>query len=117
MISEICMTAKYPDIARTVAPPDVFHVSVKDPILILANEFYVVDSLVTKVRRAVVKAESAMMFHRVQSTMRRSDVERDFGRMHLEAEIYIQRVTRLTDRQEAFAKIVKTFREEILTRR
>ena len=68
-------------------------------------------------RRVVVKPESAMIFYRVQSTMRRSDVERDLGRMHFEREIHIQRVKSIKDRQETFAKIVKTFLEELLTRR
>ncbi len=100
-----------------MAPPDVFHVSVEDPILELANEFYVVDSLVAKMGRVVVKAEPAMMFHRLQRTVRRSDIKRDLGRMHLEREIDIQRVESLKDRQETFAKIVKTFLDEILTGR
>ena len=117
VITEIGVTSKYADFARTVAPPDVFHVSVEDPILELANESYVVDSLVTEMRRIVVKPESAMMFHRVQSTMRRRDVERNLSRMYLEPEINIQRVKSLKDRQETFAKIVKPFLEEILARR
>jgi hypothetical protein len=92
-------------------------VRVKDPILELANELYVIDSLITKVRRVIVKAESAMMFHRVQRTVRRGDVERDLGRMYLEPEINVKRVESLQDRQETLAKIVKTFLQEILARR
>ena len=98
MISKVGMTAEDPDVAGPVAPPDIFHMCMIDAVAELAQKFDVADSLVAKMGRVVVKAEPAMIFHRLHGAVRRSDIKRNLGRVHFEREVHIEFIENIQDR-------------------
>src|SRR5580704_10707054 len=109
MIAKAGMAAKDTYLAVAVAPPDILHVGMVNAVAELAQELNVTDSLVTKVGRVVIKAEPAVIFDGLHRTTCRSDIERNFGRVHFERKVHIELVEHLQNRQESFAKVVKTF--------
>jgi hypothetical protein len=55
-------------------------VRVKDAVFKSAQKFCVIHALIAQVKGVVGEAEPFMVFHCFQRTMRRSNVESDFGR-------------------------------------
>ena len=117
MITEIGVTAKDADIAVAVPPPNVLHVSVVNAVLELPKELYVVNTLVSEMRRIVVKTKAIMMLHRLQRAMSRADIKRDFGGMHFKSKVHVRAFKGFQNGQKAPAKIVVSFLQIVLTRR
>lgn len=89
---------------------------VKDAVFKSAQKFCVIHALIAQVKGVVGEAEPFMVFHCFQRTMRRSNVESDFGRVHFDGEIHVERVENVQYRKRALSKIVKPLLKEILTR-
>jgi len=105
-VREVGMTSKnaYGPVAMT--PPYVFHVNVEDAIGEVAEEFYVVDSLVTQVGGVIIEAEALVVFNRCQCSVGGSDVEGDFRGMDFQGEIDIHLVEGIEDGDPAFGKVL-----------
>src|SRR6516165_7985874 len=70
MIAKIGVAAKNANVAIAVAPPGIFHMSVIDPVLELAEKFHVAHALISKVGRIVVEPESLVVLDGLQGTVR-----------------------------------------------
>ena len=99
------MSAEHATLARPLTPPDVFDVRVENPRPETADEPDVIDTLVTEVRRIVVEPEARVAPDRRERTVGRGDIESNFGRMDLEAEVDVDLVERVEDRTPAFAEV------------
>ena len=117
MITEIGVTAKDADISVAVPPPNVLHVSVVNAVLEVPEELYVVNALVSEVRRIVVKTKAIVMLHRLKRAMSRADIKRDFSGMHFKSKVHVRAFKGFQNRQKAPAKIVVSFLQIVLTRR
>src|SRR5262249_22273966 len=60
MMDKLGVTAKSANVAIAMAPPGIFHMSVIDPVLELAEKFHVAHALISKVGRIVVEPESVV---------------------------------------------------------
>src|SRR5208282_1900425 len=114
MIAKTGVAAEDTDISGAMTPPDILHMRVVDSVFEFAQEFYVIDALVTKMGGVIVETEPAMILNRFQCTMRRGYIERDFGRVYLEREIDVETVERFEDRNEPFAEIIESLLNELL---
>src|SRR3982751_5249328 len=99
------MAAKHTDRAVAMTPPHVLHVSVENPVAEHADEFHVVDALIAKMRRVVVKSETLVALDRGDRELRAGNIKCDFRRVHLEGKVYIVLLKRIQDRAETFAEI------------
>ena len=81
---------------------------VEDAVREIANELHVVDTLVAKVARIVVEPEAAMAVHGLDGPRCGSDVKGDFGRMHLQSKVDIDRIELIEDRLPARREIIKS---------
>jgi len=113
-VGEVGMSAKYANIAISVAPPHVFHVHVVDAVGEVADELHVIDALVTEVRRVVVEAEAFVAADSFDGTLGGSDVEGDFGGVDFEGEVHVQGVKSVEDWAKAIREIFETFVPVIL---
>ena len=73
----------------------------------LANEFYVVDTLVAEVRRIVIESKTLMAIDSRNGPLSGSNVESNFCRMYFKSEVNIGFVKRFKNRQPSFCKILK----------
>src|SRR6266478_826787 len=110
------MSAEDPDIAVTMAPPRIFHVAVVNPIFEFANKLHVIDALVAKMRRIIVKSEASMILHRIQGAVRRADIKSDLGRVDFQREVHIHGVKCVQNRDKPFSKVVISLLQKRLTR-
>ena len=69
VVPEVGMTTEDPHITITMPPPSIFHMGVIDSFAELPNELHVVDTLIAKVGRIVVKAEALVTLDGFQSPM------------------------------------------------
>ena len=106
-VAEARATAEYAHAAVAAPPPRVLHVHVEDALAECADELHVVHALVAEMRRVVVEPEATVALHRLDRALRAGDVERDLGRMHLEAEVHVRLVECLEDGQPALCEIVE----------
>jgi hypothetical protein len=70
-----------------------------------ADELDIIDTLVAEVRRIIIEPEPRMIPDRLQGAPGRGEIEGDFGRMDLEAEIDIGFVEGVEDRTPALAEV------------
>src|SRR5205085_12481371 len=87
-VGEADVPAEHADGAVAVAPPDVLHVDVEDPLAERADELDVIDALVAQVRWVVVEAETLVALDGVDGALGAGGVERDLGRVDLQPEIH-----------------------------
>ena len=102
------MPAKHADIAVAVAPPNVFHVDVINPVGKGANEFDVIDTLIPQMAWVVIETEPFVALQGLNGAFGAGDVEGNLGRVHLEREIDIAFLENIEDRFPAFAEILET---------
>ena len=89
--------------------------AVKNAVAKFPDEFHIVHALIAEVRGIVIETEAGMIFHGMKGAFGGSDVERDFGGMHLEGEVDVLFFEDVEDRQPAFGKIGKaTFEESLI---
>jgi hypothetical protein len=110
------VAAEHADAAVAVAPPDVLHVGVEDAVAEGADELRRSHALVAEVRGVVVEAETLVALDRRDRALRRGDVERDLGRVHLEGEVHVELVVGLEDRAEALGEVGEAALVPILLR-
>ena len=93
--------------AIALAPPDVLHVGVGDPVGKHADEPDVVHALVGEVAWIEVEAKAPVAPDGLDRPLAGGDVERNFGGMDLQREIDVGLFESVQDRQETPAKIGK----------
>src|ERR1700730_10350834 len=109
------MSAEHPDLAVARTPPHIFHVAVVNPVFEFANKLYVIVSLKTKIGWIIVKPNGPMIFNCLQSSMRRADIKRDLGWVHLQGKVYIHRVKRIQNGDKPFSKVIISLLQKYLT--
>ena len=105
---EIDMAAKDACLRRTVAPGHVLHVHMENAVVEFADETNVVDTLIPKMGRIVVEAESRVVVERLQRTLGRSNVKSNLGRVDFECVFDSELLKFIEDRLEAGGKIFET---------
>ena len=108
-VAEGNMAAEYADRAVAVAPPHVFHVDVENPLAEQPDELHVVNVLIAEVRGVEVEAEAFVFLDGSDGALGAGDVERNFGRVNFEGEVYVERIERLEDWPEPLREIVEAF--------
>ena len=79
---------------------------VVDAVGEVADEFHVIDSLVTEVARVVVEAETFVISDGFEGAFGGGDVESDLGRVDFEGEIDVDFFENIQDGSQAFCKII-----------